>query len=1008
MIISSIIVLGAWASEDARYTQESPLEIWSDNDLDQIATIKGWPGNGTVSNPYVIEGMEVDGTGETRCLYIAYVTKYLSIRDSWFHGTSVEDGQTDSPDIHVYQSENIVFEQVTVGPSVFGGVFLERSNDINFFNCTLEGIETGIWTENSNNIIMDGFSSKVISHTAIKLWRSQDVIIANSSFEEDQIGISIDSGSRTQLIDNTFLDDELASIVLKSTSNLRMVGNNMTRGGIHLEGFTSQVRTYSIDTSNKVHGDPIHLLMDLQNATAPRDAGQVIFFNCSYVDISSITLHNVSDPVNVFRCGRVEIDSIIINDSTWRSVHIDGVDDLSIANCTIQTNGGYCVYIDGYPGDVYNIENCTFIGGSYSQIRVQEFVIGEIRECRFNGSGRWGIYTFDNHGMIIENCSFTGLEYGLYIDSSTNFRIENNIFRDCSKRAIRMIGGDNSEIHHNTFYMNAYNRTTKTYEGPQAESLWDTYPWHDGSEGNWWSDYTIRYPDATNNGVVWDTPYALESNVGLKDPYPLVHALETIPPVASAGPDQEVDEDTVVTLDGSLSTDNWEIVDHTWTFETPTGPIVLNGAVVEHTFHTPGVYVVTLTVTDLGGNIATDNLTITVNDVTPPTAMAGEDIEVDEGDEVVFNGTGSSDNVGIVNMTWSIPAGEGELLLYGPTPAHVFPLPGTHTVTLTVWDPTGLSATDSLVVTVRDATPPQADAGPDKEVEMGSIVQLDASASLDNVGMTGFSWTFESPEGPVELPGKTASYRFDEPGEYVVTLNVTDAAGNWDTDTLTVTVRDTTLPIASAGEDITADQGQEITLDGYGSLDNIGVVAWSWVFLLGDEEVTLEGEAPTYTFEDAGVYEITLTVEDAAGNQATDEVQVTVKDIEPPVAVVQEDTKVPEGTTLTLDATNSTDNMGITGYSWKVSGPGGTVDLVGDIVDHLFTSPGNYTVTLLVVDAEGNSDDASFDVEVTKTPVPNGNGRNGEDDGPNYILYAIIAVIIVVVVVVVMLRVTKE
>src|SRR5438876_4860053 len=46
-------------------------------------------------------------------------------------------------------------------------------------------------------------------------------------------------------------------------------------------------------------------------------------------------------------------------------------------------------------------------------------------------------------------------------------------------------------------------------------------------------------------------------------------------------------------------------------------------------------------------------------DVTPPIANAGPDQTVNEDVPVAFDGSGSTDNVGIVNYTWALPAAMG-------------------------------------------------------------------------------------------------------------------------------------------------------------------------------------------------------------------------------------------------------------------------------------------------------------------------------------------------------------
>jgi len=87
-----------------------------------------------------------------------------------------------------------------------------------------------------------------------------------------------------------------------------------------------------------------------------------------------------------------------------------------------------------------------------------------------------------------------------------------------------------------------------------------------------------------------------------------------------------------------------------------------------------------------------------------------------------------------------------------------------------------------------DTIPPTADAGPDQTVSEGATVTFDGSGSTDNVGIVNYTWTFNDGSGDVTLYGVSPSYTFASPGVYVITLNVTDAAGNWDTDTMAVTV----------------------------------------------------------------------------------------------------------------------------------------------------------------------------------------------------------------------------
>ena len=80
-------------------------------------------------------------------------------------------------------------------------------------------------------------------------------------------------------------------------------------------------------------------------------------------------------------------------------------------------------------------------------------------------------------------------------------------------------------------------------------------------------------------------------------------------------------------FDASESHDNVGIVSYSWTFLDGTIQ-TLTGVAPNYTFVTPGVYSVTLNVTDVGDNWATDTIAITVTNEAP-TVNAGLDQEVE-------------------------------------------------------------------------------------------------------------------------------------------------------------------------------------------------------------------------------------------------------------------------------------------------------------------------------------------------------------------------------------------
>ncbi len=442
-----------------------------------------------------------------------------------------------------------------------------------------------------------------------------------------------------------------------------------------------------------------------------------------------------------------------------------------------------------------------------------------------------------------------------------------------------------------------------------------------------------------------------------------VTKLDIAPPSPDAGQDQKIMEGQTVAFDASGSTDNHGISNYTWSFGCASANITLFGPRPSYLFSVPGIYNVLLNVSDASHNWATATTSITVVDITRPIARAGPDQTENEDTPVFFNGSASTDNVGIVNYTWSFKSGAGLVRLFGTHPVYTFASPGTYTVTLVVLDAAGNEGTDTLQAEITDITGPDADAGPDIRIYNGSIFTFDGSASTDNVLVTNYTWRFSDGVAERIAYGQTISHLFALPGVYPVTLEVADAVGLHDTDGMVLTVLETVRPTVVAGADIQVSESEPAVFDGSACTDNVGVAKWVWSFNDGLNDVTLFGEHPTWIFMTPGVFPVMLNASDAAGNWDTDSLDVEVLDKLPPMPIPGRNIAVETGTNVTFDGSASYDSSGITGHAWTFIYNGTPVTLEGPVRHFEFWTAGTYAVTLTVWDAAGKQ--ASSNITVT-------------------------------------------
>ncbi len=153
-------------------------------------------------------------------------------------------------------------------------------------------------------------------------------------------------------------------------------------------------------------------------------------------------------------------------------------------------------------------------------------------------------------------------------------------------------------------------------------------------------------------------------------------------------------------LNGSASTDNVGISNYTWTFFYNGKVRNIFGIAPSFLFSEAGQCPGNLTVTDHYGNRNSKAFLVNVLDTEAPMADAGIPMFVVSGNQGLFNGSWSSDNVGIVNYTWQFTYNESILFLYGVEPTFRFWTPGIYNATLSVRDAAGTNDTATVQVRV--------------------------------------------------------------------------------------------------------------------------------------------------------------------------------------------------------------------------------------------------------------------------------------------------------------------
>lgn len=468
-------------------------------------------------------------------------------------------------------------------------------------------------------------------------------------------------------------------------------------------------------------------------------------------------------------------------------------------------------------------------------------------------------------------------------------------------------------------------------------------------------------------------------------------------PSALAGDDQSVKTGSVVTLDGSASTDpDGDLITYRWSVESvPEGSTASldDDQIVDPSF-TPdldGDYVFGLVVDD--GQAASETDTVTVTASTPnsaPVSDAGDDQNVIEGATVTLDGSNSSDADGdSLSYQWQFvnkPAGSSAALADTQTvsPSFVADVPGTYVVSLVVSDGDLESEIDNVTVEVTKANvKPVADAGGDQSVVEDTLVTLNGSNSSDPDGdALTYQWRVVSvPIGGSGTLSNTSApaptFTPEAVGSYVFALVVNDGELDSDEDRVTVTASEANAaPSADAGRDMNAMTGTVVNLDASSSTDANGdTLSYEWAFVSkpgGSGASLTNGNAvnASFTPDVDGSYVLEVTVNDGE-LEDTDRVTVTAETANSaPVADAGVDQTVYVGDVVRLDGGDSSDADGdrLT-FTWSfVSKPdGSTATLAGASSNGpRFTADikGDYVVKLIVNDGQVSSTEDTVRITV--------------------------------------------
>jgi PKD repeat protein len=372
----------------------------------------------------------------------------------------------------------------------------------------------------------------------------------------------------------------------------------------------------------------------------------------------------------------------------------------------------------------------------------------------------------------------------------------------------------------------------------------------------------------------------------------------------------------------------------------------------------------------------------TESDDQKPTPSFTVDITDPHVEETVVLESTASDAKGFIDAyEWEFSDGTTKS---GKNVKHTFSTTGDKTITHTVTDDEGETASSTKTVTVQAGGPGEKQ---NSETFSGTIsqgggrsentynFQFDPSSLEVTIDTSvDFAWGL-SHNGEVYTPSSGSDtvtvQDFNLYPDKAVTLIVvsTEQAGN---PTGSYTLNLTEYGFGDGGtenqaptadfsvDDATVETNTQVTFDASAASDPDGTIeTYSWDF--GDS-TQKTGEVVTHSYASAGDYSATLTVTDDGGkrDQASTTIQVSDPTSQDPTAAFTlSSSTITAGDSVTADPSGSSDDGTITSYEWAWGDGSSETTGSATSVSHTYDSSGSYDIILTVTDDDGNSSSTS-------------------------------------------------
>ncbi|MHA2099472.1 MAG: NosD domain-containing protein [Candidatus Kariarchaeaceae archaeon] len=446
-------------------TTDSPLFIDNDDDFSRL----GFPGRGTETDPYVIEGLNIEDN-TVHLVYIVNTSVHFILKGSNLNGLngpyngiflenvgngviSMNSVSNSFVGVKVVNSHHITIEHNTITGNSADGIFVQDSSDFEIVG---------------NNVGNNGYGQ------ALGLASTNELSAFFGS------GIFLDPSVGGVVSGNTVFENALDGISLLLTDGIGILDNEIRGNGQNGIGLIDS--SFNEIKGNKIFGNGYEAPI-----LASSNGLSAFFGSGIFLDPSEGNL--VSDNE--------------VYDNAMSGVHLLLTNDSEVVNNRIFENGQNGIFLEDSVGNLIS-------GNSVKRNGLETGLASTNGLNAFFGSG---IFLDPSDNNVVEDNVVEGNVYGIFLEDSSDNVVERNILIENSLYGLYFDGTSNN----NTVFQNDFIRNN-----PDGSSQAND----DGSNNDFLNNYWSDHGDLNE-------PYPIDGKAGNEDPDPANEPNVYVPPVTS-------------------------------------------------------------------------------------------------------------------------------------------------------------------------------------------------------------------------------------------------------------------------------------------------------------------------------------------------------------------------------------------------------------------------------------------------------------------------------------------